>query len=56
MATRPDFPKQCSTVAWNEFAPLSFELMTMSRMVQSTVIVRPMSRTVPVMRPALRKA
>lgn len=56
IATRPDFPKQCSTVAWNELAPLSFELMTISRIVQSTVMVRPMRRAVPVIKPALRKA
>jgi hypothetical protein len=56
IAINPDFPKQCSTVAWNEFAPLSFEFITMRRIVQSTVMVSPMRRTVPVTRPALRKA
>ena len=56
MATSPDFPKQCCTVAWNEFAPLSFEFMTIRRIVQSTTMVRPIRRRVPVIRPALRKA
>ena len=52
MATRPDFPKQCSMVAWNEFAPLSFEFITISRMVQSTVTVKTTSSSTPVRRPA----
>ena len=56
IATSPDFPKQCCTVAWKESVPLSFEFMTMSRIVQSTMMVRPMSRAVPVKRPALRIA
>lgn len=56
MATSPDFPKQCCTVAWNESVPLSFELMTIRQMVQSTTTVRPMSRTVPARRPAFLKA
>ncbi len=76
MATRPDFPKQCSMVAWKELAPLSLELTTMRRIVQSTcgdsvslcnactrlwekgrtVIVKDISRTMPITRPACRKA
>lgn len=36
IATNPDVPKQYCIVAWKEFAPLSFEFVTMSRMVQST--------------------
>lgn len=56
IATRPDLPKQCCTVAWKESVPLSFEFMTMSRIVQSTTMVRPISRAVPVTRPALRTA
>jgi hypothetical protein len=53
---RPDRPKQCCTVAWKESVPLSFEFMTIRRMVQSTTIVSPMRRAVPVTRPALRIA
>lgn len=56
MATRPDLPKQCCMVAWNESVPLSFELMTIRRIVQSTTTVRPTSRTTPVRRPACLKA
>jgi hypothetical protein len=56
MATSPGLPKQCCTVAWKESVPLSFELMTIRRMVQSTTTVRPMSSSVPVTRPALRMA
>lgn len=56
IATRPDLPKQCCTVAWNESVPLSFEFMTMRRIVQSTTMVRPISKAVPVRRPALRTA
>jgi hypothetical protein len=36
IAINPERPKHASTVAWNEFAPLNFELMTIKRMVQST--------------------
>ena len=36
MAISPDLPKQCSMVAWKELAPLSLELITINRMVQST--------------------
>lgn len=36
MAIKPDLPKQCCTVAWKEFAPLSLEFVTMRRIVQST--------------------
>jgi hypothetical protein len=53
---RPDFPKQCCTVAWNESVPLSFELITIRRIVQSTMTVSPISKTVPVRRPAFLKA
>lgn len=56
MATNPDLPKQCSIVAWNESAPLSFEFVTIKRMVQSTVTVSAMSRMIPVRRPACLKA
>lgn len=36
IAMSPDLPKQYSAVAWKEFAPLSLELTTINRMVQST--------------------
>lgn len=56
MAINPDLPKQCCIVAWNESVPLSLELMTISRIVQSTTTVNPMSNTMPVRRPACLKA
>jgi hypothetical protein len=36
IAINPGLPKQACTVDWNEFAPLSLELMTMRLIVQST--------------------
>jgi len=36
IAIKPDFPKQCSIVAWKELDPLNFELITIRRIVQST--------------------
>lgn len=56
MATSPDFPKQYSMVDWKESRPLNFELVTMRRIVQSTVTVKAIRRTMPETRPACLKA
>ena len=56
IAINPAVPKQCCMVAWNESAPDNFELITMSRIVQSTVIVNPTSSITPIVKPAWRKA
>lgn len=56
MAISPAVPKQCCMVAWNESAPESFEFITISRIVQSTVMVNPTSSIVPIIKPAWRKA
>lgn len=56
IAMSPEEPKQCSTVPWKEFAPLSFELTTIKRIVQSTVIVKITRRRIPADKPACRKA
>ena len=56
IAINPALPKQCCMVAWNESAPDSFELITINRIVQSTVMVSPISSITPIVSPAWRKA
>lgn len=56
MAMRPLLPKHFSMVAWKLSAPESLELVTMSRIVQSTVMVKAMRSKMPVRRPACLKA
>src|SRR4051812_28325329 len=47
IAMSPLFPKQYCMVAWNESAPLNLELITMRRMVQSTVMVKAVNSKIP---------
>ena len=52
IAISPALPKQCCMVAWNESAPDNFEFITISRIVQSTVMVSPTSKMTPIVKPA----
>lgn len=56
IAMSPDLPKQCCIVSWKEFVPLSFEFVTISRIVQSTVTVKATRRNTPVSKPACLNA
>ena len=56
IAISPALPKQCSTVPWKLFAPLSLLFTTMRRTVQSTASVRSTRRRMPERRPACRRA